>query len=50
MIFYEHDQTQGRATVVTEWRGRLAGRRVVRGRERACAAFYAREAAATRAW
>lgn len=44
VIFYEHDHSEGRATVVTEWRGRLAGRRVVRGRERACAAFYAEEA------
>jgi hypothetical protein len=40
VIFYEHDHTSGQCTVVTEWRGRLAGRRVVRGRERQCAAYY----------
>ena len=40
VLYYEHDHAQGQATVVTEWRGQLAGRRVVRGRERACAAYY----------
>ena len=34
----EHDD--GQATVVTEWRGELEGRRVVRGRERECAVHY----------
>lgn len=31
---------EGQATVVTEWRGGLQGRRVVRGREPECAAYY----------
>lgn len=35
-------------TVVTETRGRLAGRRVVRGREAACRTYYARTAADAR--
>jgi hypothetical protein len=30
----------GQATVVTEWRGRLDGERVVRGREPECARYY----------
>lgn len=33
VIFYERDGFEGQCTVVTETRGRLAGRRVVRGRE-----------------
>lgn len=31
---------EGQATVVTEWRGALMGRRVVRGREPECATHY----------
>jgi hypothetical protein len=31
---------EGQATVVTEWRGSLKGRRVVRGREAECARYY----------
>ena len=32
--------TEGQATVVTEWRGALADKRVVRGREPECARYY----------
>lgn len=37
VIVYEQDGDEGRCTVVTEHRGALAGRRVVRGRESECA-------------
>ena len=42
VILYYHrpNQPEGQATVVTEWRGRLRGERVVRGRERECIDFY----------
>jgi len=33
-------EDEGQATVVTEYRGRLAGKRVVRGREPECARHY----------
>lgn len=42
LYFYDHDHRERQATVVTERRGPLAGRRVVRGREAACAAWFAR--------
>lgn len=38
---YDDDHREGRHTVVTETRGELAGRRVVRGREAACREYYA---------
>ena len=40
VIYWESDFGSGRATVVTEWRGRMAGRRVVRGREPECEEHY----------
>jgi len=40
VLHYEHDHAHGQATVVTEWRGHLSGRRVVRGHEAQCAAYY----------
>lgn len=40
VLIYERDGEQGQATVVTETRGSLQGRRVVRGREEECLAFY----------
>jgi DNA polymerase (family X) len=47
VVIYAHFDHGGEVqrTVVTETRGALAGRRVVRGRERECLAFYARSAA-----
>lgn len=36
VVFYERDGHEGQATVVTEQRGPLAAKRVVRGREREC--------------
>jgi len=43
VYFYDEHHVEGQHTVVTETRGPLAGRRVVRGREPACAALYAQE-------
>jgi len=42
MFFYDGDHVERQCTVVTETRGSLAGRRVVRGRERECRARYER--------
>lgn len=40
VIFFDSETGERQFTVVTEERGRLAGRRVVRGRERECEIFY----------
>ena len=41
VVFWEDGaQDRGQATVVTERRGALTGRRVVRGREPECARYY----------
>jgi DNA polymerase (family X) len=40
VFFSEPDGEEGQVTVVTERRGALAGRRVVRGREPECAQYY----------
>lgn len=40
VIFAERDGDEVRQTVVTEYRGALAGRRIVRGREAECARHY----------
>jgi hypothetical protein len=40
VIFFERDGDEDQVTVVTETRGELAGRRVVRGRELECHAWY----------
>lgn len=40
VIYYDRDGEHGQCTVVTARRGRLAGRRIVRGRERACRRYY----------
>lgn len=40
VIYYERDGREDQCTVVTETRGPLEGRRVVRGREAECRAFY----------
>jgi hypothetical protein len=41
VYFYDDEHAEGQHTVVTEARGALAGKRVVRGREAECRAFYA---------
>jgi len=47
VIYYSGaDGEDGQATVVTEKRGALTGKRVVRGREPECACFYERVTAA----
>ena len=40
IYFHLGDGPEGRRTVVTERRGPLAGKRVVRGREAECEAHY----------
>jgi DNA polymerase (family X) len=40
VIFYERGQKVGQCTVVTERRGLMAGKRVVRGREAECRSVY----------
>ena len=48
VVFWEdQEQNRGQATVVTELRGALAGRRVVRGREPECARYYRGERIST---
>jgi hypothetical protein len=44
LYFYDDHHREEQHTVVTETRGPLAGRRVVRGREAECRGFYARAA------
>lgn len=46
IYFYDDHHREDQRTVVTETRGPLAGRRVVRGQEADCRAFYARRTAA----
>ena len=41
IFFYDDHHQEGQHTVVTETRGPLAGKRVVRGREKACRRHYA---------
>ena len=49
VIFYSHPEDgEGQATVVTERRGALTGKRVVRGREPECARYYRGERISTR--
>lgn len=43
VVYWDRDGDEDQATVVTEYRGPLRGRRVVRGRERECLTFWARE-------
>jgi hypothetical protein len=40
IFFYDSDHRERQRTVVTEFRGRLAGLRVVRGREAECLRYY----------
>jgi Holliday junction resolvasome RuvABC DNA-binding subunit len=40
VYFYDDHHEEGQCTVVTETRGALTGRRVVRGREAACREYY----------
>lgn len=42
IIYFESDGEEDQYTVVTEWQGPLAGRRVIRGRESDCADYYHR--------
>lgn len=41
IYFYDNEHAEGQHTVVTEARGPLVGKRVVRGREVECRAYYA---------
>lgn len=40
VIYYERNGKEGQCTVVTEWRGPLEGKRVIRGREAECESYY----------
>jgi len=40
IVYYERDGEEDQCTVVTEWQGRLSGRRVIRGREKECLDYY----------
>jgi hypothetical protein len=42
VVYFERDGHENQCTVVTEQEGPLKGKRVVRGRENACRAYYAR--------
>jgi hypothetical protein len=44
ILYFERDGDEDQCTVVSERAGPLAGRRVVRGREAECAAWYAEQA------
>lgn len=44
IVYYEKDGEEDQCTVVTEWQGRLSGRRVIRGRETECLDYYSRHA------
>jgi len=46
VYYYDDDQREGQHTLVTETRGELAGKRVVRGRESECRRYYASATAA----
>ena len=43
VVYWEHAGHEDQATVVTEYRGPLMGRRVVRGRERECLSYWAKQ-------
>ena len=43
VIYYERDDQEDQATVVTETKGPLEGKRVVRGREAECREYYEKE-------
>ena len=40
VIYYDRGKGEDQVTVVTEWNGPLAGKRIVRGREQESAAYY----------
>jgi DNA polymerase (family 10) len=40
IVYFESDGEEDQCTVVTEWQGPLAGRRIIRGRESDCADYY----------
>lgn len=42
IIYYDKDGEEDQCTVVTEWQGRLRGKRVIRGRESECSEYYRR--------
>lgn len=44
VVHFDDEEHEGRSTVVTEYRGALKGRRVVRGREPECATHYRAQA------
>jgi len=47
VLYYDGDHGEHQCTVVTEYRGKLKGRRTVRGREADCLEYYRRAEAST---
>jgi len=43
IFFYDDHHREGQQTIVTETKGSLVGKRVIRGREAECLAYYSRE-------
>ena len=43
VFFYDDHHREGQQTIVTETKGSLVGKRVIRGRESECLAYYTRE-------
>jgi DNA polymerase (family 10) len=41
VVYYEKGKGENQCTVVTESRGALKGKRVIRGREKECVEYYA---------
>ncbi|MGI9174618.1 MAG: hypothetical protein ACR2GR_04810, partial [Rhodothermales bacterium] len=48
VIYFDRGEGERQCTVVTETRGPLKGRRVVRGRERECRSYYSGRPEASR--
>lgn len=40
VVYYDNENHEGQATIVTAYKGKLMGKRVVRGRENECEAYY----------
>jgi hypothetical protein len=43
VVYYRKGEGENQCTVVTESRGPLKGKRIIRGREKECARHYAKE-------
>jgi hypothetical protein len=43
VVFYDDGSGERKCTVVTEFKGQLSGKRVIRGREKECSEYYEME-------